>query len=327
MTGGYANGRHRSDRIGRMIRLSWLLIWVLPAWGGKLVTGTLSTTLIPHPLAYTVLLPDGYDPAGPALPLLLALHGGDGDRGFLSHQQPYIEQMWSTGKLPKMVVATPDAERSFYMDRKDGSQKWETVILFALVDHLREQYKVSRDRSGLFMYGISMGGMGALRMGLKHPERVGAVVGLEPGIDPALKWTDVKPTYRFWRSDALMESVFGKPLDEAYWEANNPANMAISNAAKIRDSGLGIYVDAGDEDMFHLEEAAEFLHRILYDHGIPHEYHLVHGADHLGASLPPRIQDGLGFLNRMMNPWKPTPLVTSTRKILEQQEKNYRSKY
>jgi hypothetical protein len=25
--------------------------------------------------------------------MLLALHGGDGDRGFLSRQQPYIEQM------------------------------------------------------------------------------------------------------------------------------------------------------------------------------------------------------------------------------------------
>ena len=56
---------------------------------------------------------------------------------------------------------------------------------------------------------------------------------------------------RFWRSDELMESVFGKPVDEAYWEANDPANMAITNAAKIRDSGLGIYMDAGDEDMFH----------------------------------------------------------------------------
>jgi S-formylglutathione hydrolase len=272
-------------------------------------------------------LPDGYDPAGPALPLLLALHGGGGDNGFLSHQQPFIEKMWTAGALPKMVVATPDADRSFYMDRKDGSQKWETAILFALVDHLRDQYKVSRDRSQLFLYGISMGGMGALRMGFKHPERVGAVVALEPGIDPALKWADVKPRNRFWRSDELMETMFGKPLDEAYWEANNPANMALTNGMKIRDSGLGIYFDAGDEDMFHLQEAAEFLHRILYDHGIPHEYHLVRGADHLGASLPPRIQDGMAFLNRLMNPWKPTPEVTSTRKLLERQEKDYKSKY
>lgn len=314
----------------RMTKHAWLSLLVacaLPAFGGKLETGSLPTPLLPHPMAYTVLLPDGYDPAGPALPLMLALHGGGGDNGFLKNQQAYFEKMWAAGTLPKMVIATPDADRSFYMDRKDGSQKWETAILFAFVDHMRDHYKVSRDRSQLFLYGISMGGMGGLRMAFKHPERVGAVVALEPGIDPALKWADVKPRNRFWRSDELMETIFGKPLDEAYWEANNPANMAIANAAKIRDSGLGIYIDAGDEDMFHLQEAAEFLHRILYDHGIPHEYHLVRGADHLGSSLPPRIEDGMAFLNRLLNPWKPTSLVTTTRKQLELQEKNYKSKY
>jgi S-formylglutathione hydrolase len=309
------------------MRLAFLLlICALSASRGKLVSGTLATPLLPHSLAYTVLLPDGYDAAG-ALPLLLALHGGDGDHGFLSHQQPIIEKMWTAGTLPKMVVATPDAGRSFYMDRKDGSEKWETAILFVLVDRLREQYKLSGDRSRLFVIGISMGGMGALRMGFRHPERVGAVVALEPGIDPALKWTDVKPRNRFWRSDELMESMFGRPVDEAFWEANNPPNMAIANAQSIRQSGLGIYLDAGDVDMFHLQEAAEFLHRILYDNGIAHEYHLIRGADHLGASLPPRIQDGLAFLTRMMNPWKPTPLVTTTRRLLERQESTYRSKY
>ena len=309
------------------MRLCVGLVVCSSLWGGKLVTGALPTQLIPHPLAYTVLLPDGYDPAGAPLPLLLALHGGDGDHDFLQHQQPYIEKMWAAGTLPKMIVATPNAERSFYMDRKDATEKWETAILFSLVDHLREQYRISRDRSGLFIYGISMGGMGALRMGLKHPERVGAVVALEPGIDPALKWTDVKPRNRFWRSDQLMESIFGNPVDESYWEANNPANMAISNAAKIRESAVAIYFDAGDEDMFHLQEAAEYLHRILYDHQIPHEYHLVRGADHLGSSLPPRIQDGLSFLSHVITPWPVTPVVTSTRKILQMQERTYRSKY
>ena len=95
-------------------------------------------------------------------------------------RRPTLSRCATAGTLPKMVVATPDAERSFYMDRKDGSQKWETVILFSLVDHLRHEYKISQDRSGLFLYGISMGGMGALRMGFKHPERVGAVVALSP---------------------------------------------------------------------------------------------------------------------------------------------------
>src|SRR5262249_6431902 len=150
----------KSDRICRMTKMVTATLWLACGtivWAGKLVNGTLSTPLIPQPLVYSVLLPDGYDAAGAKLPPLPCLPGGGGDNTFLATQQPYIEKMWAAGTLPKMVVVTPSAGRSFYMDRKDGSQKWETAILFALVDHIREQYAVSRDRSRLFLFGISMG--------------------------------------------------------------------------------------------------------------------------------------------------------------------------
>ncbi len=39
----------------------------------------------------------------------------------------------------------------------------------------------------------------------------------------------------------------------------------------------------------------EFLHRILFDAGLSHEYRLVRGADHLGETLGPRFQDAFGF--------------------------------
>ena len=29
------------------------------------------------------------------------------------------------------------------------------------------------------------------------------------------------------------------------------------------------------------------MHRVLYDNAIEHEYHLVHGADHVGAAAEP----------------------------------------
>jgi S-formylglutathione hydrolase len=34
---------------------------------------------------------------------------------------------------------------------------------------------------------------------------------------------------------------------------------------------FGHYFEVGDEDMFYLYEAAEYLHRILWDHKIQHE--------------------------------------------------------
>ena len=215
--------------------------------------------------------------------------------------------------LPDVVAVTPSVHRSFYMDYRDGSQKWETLLTGPFLEHLRKTYKVAGKP---YLFGISMGGMGALRMGFKYPERYAAVAALEPGIDPALKWSEVQPRHRFWRSEQLMETIFGKPFDAAYWEANNPATIANNDAERLRAAGLPVYLDCGDEDAFGLHEAAEFLHQVLWKKGVRHEYHLVYGADHGGRTIEPRSREGLEFLKRVMHPAGPDPAAEALRRKL-----------
>ena len=76
--------------------------------------------------------------------------------------------------------------------------------------------------------------------------------------------------------------------DSLHYRLHNPASIVNDNSANIRESNLKIYIDVGDKDCLNLHDGAEFLHRILWDHGIEHEYHLIHGADHVRvcASLP-----------------------------------------
>jgi len=114
-----------------------------------------------------------------------------------------------------------------------------------------------------------------------------------------------------------MQSIFGRPFDEAYWEANNPASICVANADKIRASGLEVYIDAGDLDSFNLHEATEFMHRIMWDYKIPHEYHLVRGADHVGRTIRPRATEALEFLTRVLNPPPADPEAEAVRKQLE----------
>jgi S-formylglutathione hydrolase len=289
----------------------------ISAEASQMVESRIETRLVPGPVEFNVLLPDGYDSIKEPLPLLLFLHGGGGDRRFLTRLRPAIDELWKAGTLPPMVIVTPSAARSFYMDYKDGSQKWESFIIGPFIEHLRQTYKVTRERKGTLLFGISMGGLGALRLAFKYPDKFQAVAALEPGIDPALKWSEVKPRNRFYRSDQLMESIFGKPFDAAYWEANNPASLAVARASSILAAGLSIYIDAGDEDAFNIHEGTEFLHRILWDKGIRHEYHLVRGADHVGRTIRPRTSEALGFLARVLNPPPPDPDAEALRKQLE----------
>jgi S-formylglutathione hydrolase len=111
----------------------------------------------------------------------------------------------------------------------------------------------------------------------------------------------VKNRNRFHYSDEFLERVFGKPF-AGNWEANNPASIVKSNADAIRQSRLQIYIECGDEDYLNLDEGTEFLHRSLWDLRIPHEYHSVRGADHLGRTIDQRSREGLIFLDRALHP-------------------------
>ena len=263
----------------------------------RVETIELTSNMVPSPVKVSVLLPDGYQ-ASQKLPLVLMLHGGGGDNRFLERMRPTVEAAWAAKELPPAVVATPAAGRSLYMDFKDGSQKWDTFVVRELVPELRRRYGLSSERSQTVLTGISMGGLGSLRLGFAHPEMFGGLAAMESGIEPALSFDDVKMRNRFQRDDRFFASIFGDPVDRAFWRKTNPANMVIDNRAAILASGLKIYIEVGDLDMFHLDEGVEFLHRVMWDHGVPHEYRLVHGADHSGLSIQPRMRDALRFLSQ-----------------------------
>ena len=117
--------------------------------GTRFIEAEMETDLVPSPAQYSVLLPDQVGSGAP-LPLLLFLHGGAGSRDFLRNMRGLIESSWERGVLPPMLVATPSAARGFYMDYRDGSQRWESFILGPLVDLLRKQYGCRTDAAGTF---------------------------------------------------------------------------------------------------------------------------------------------------------------------------------
>lgn len=297
------------------------------AAASELRNQTVEATLVPSPVEYAVLLPEGYEGAED-LPLVLALHGGNGDRSYLRRIRPIIDGLWEDELIAPMVFVTPTARsRGFYMDLYDKSEQWESFIRGPFLKHLRETYPVSRDPGKTFLTGISMGGMGSLRLAFKYPTEFGAVAALEPGIEPILAWGDMERRHRWWRADTLFHAAFGNPVDEEYWAANNPATMAKRNARAIRDAGIQIYLEAGDEDMFWLYEGTEFLHRILYDNKVPHEYHLVRGADHLGPSVNDRIRESLLFLSRVLEPQSLDPASKAVRQRLAPLKRGLKDHY
>jgi len=129
-----------------------------------------------------------------------------------------------------------------------------------------------------------------------------------------LDYADIEPRDRFWRSDELMKHAYGWPIDAAHWRANHPTAIAHDHPDELHASGLAIYLECGDEDSFGLHRGTEFLHRTLFDHGISHEYRLVRGADHAGATLPGRFRDAMLFLAKVLRPPPLDPALEALRK-------------
>lgn len=186
-----------------------------------------------------------------------------------------------------------------YMNLFDGSERWEDALCFGFLRHLQAAHGVS---SQVLLCGPSLGGAASLRLAFKHPQLFRGVAALAPGIQPAFELDAVDPSDVFWRGHISMDRAFGAPMNAAYWQANNPVALARDNAAHLLESGLAIYLECGDQDSFGLYRGAEFLHRVLFDQRVKHEYRLVHGADHVGATLPARFRDALGFLAKVIAP-------------------------
>ena len=87
-----------------------------------------------------------------------------------------------------------------------------------------------------------------------------------------------------------------------FGKANHPITIIKKDPSRLL--GLGIYLEVGDQDLFYIDQGTEFVHRVLFDAGISHEYRLVKGADHVGASLVPRSLDAFAFIGRQLNPPK-----------------------
>ncbi|TWU05166.1 putative esterase [Symmachiella macrocystis] len=272
---------------------------------GKLDQLKIKTTLVSNPATVDVLLPPGYEQASQPFPLFIWLHGGTSGKDVLgNHMRPFIEKAWATGDLVPCVVVAPVTGASFYIDWHDGTNQWDTFITGQMLNDMREQYHVIKDRTGTVIGGSSFGGQGTLRIAFRHPRMFAAAVSIAPGFPAVLKLEDWDISYFDAKVLADHGSRFGNPVDRAFWRSTHPPTMVIDNPKKLRESGLQLLIEVGDEDANGNFRSVELLHRLLFDAAIEHDYHLHRGAAHVGRSKEWRYPEVFRFITRALKPMK-----------------------
>jgi S-formylglutathione hydrolase FrmB len=251
---------------------------------------SLKSKILGKQVPYCTLLPPSYDADKDRhYPILYFLHGlGDNEQSFVrSGGWNLTEDLWEKHQLSEFLIVTPAGEASFYINSHDGHSRYEDFLLREFIPFIEHRYRITSDRAERGIGGISMGGYGALRLAFLHPELFGSVTAQSAALIerlPDFKPSDAQRSPRM----QVLGGVFGSPPDRAFWDRNNPLNIA--HTANL--AGLKIYFDCGSEDDFGFEAGAAALDKILTARHITHEFHIYPGrhdwsyfAEHLPAVL------------------------------------------
>lgn len=231
----------------------------------KLYSATLKTRTNVNVIIPTVLPPaDGltkrchefdefYETHG-KYPVLYLLHGTYGDEGDwvrYSRIEDYARQY-------NVVVVMPSCENSCYKNTTAGKD-YEVYITRELPKMIQWMFPVSKRREDTFIGGLSMGGGGAVRLGLSLQDIYGCTIGLS---------ADLGMTPRLIEDNEF--TVWSHAFDR-----EQPVKGTVFDSKWLADQAMGysgehtkLYIACGTEDFLYQENCNfhEYMNKIGFNH-------------------------------------------------------------
>ena len=221
-----------------------------------------------------ILIPEKKAPEG-GWPVLYLLHGYFGDYTdwlYMSNISRYVE-----GK--NLVIVMPDGANSYYANHPNGLQ-YHDYIVKDLVKRVEETFPVSKTKDKRYIAGLSMGGFGALSIGLSHPELFSKVIALSAVIDIH----EMKPNFNDSGRIYKFETLFG--------EAIKDTPLDIYHLAQKKNLQSLLIICGKDDFLF--EDNKKF-HDFLLSNKIDHTY-IEDEGDHNWEFWDKHIQTTLNFI-------------------------------
>jgi S-formylglutathione hydrolase FrmB len=206
-----------------------------------------SSRALHRTVPFSFFLPEGENVGPPPYPALLQLHGAYDTYHSWLHRSKlavYLE------RLP-FVVIMPNGELSGWSNWRLATEPFEDFILQDLLPACERFFPIRPGRWAIG--GLSMGGYGALRLGLKYPDRFASIYAHSSAFwgEGPNKFTEFPPEVS--AEDRVDADVYTQ-ADRALGLPNRPV--------------LGF--DCGVDDP--LIEQNRAFHQHLNELGYPHEY-------------------------------------------------------
>ncbi len=250
----------------------------------------LASKLMAREMSYRVVLPANYDPANQATayPTIYLLHGLTGNFANWTDRTKVEEYALKSN----FIIVTPDGGNGWYTDSvSNTNDRFESYIVKELIPEIEKKYRTKADRAHRIVAGLSMGGYGALKFGLKYPEMFW-LAGSFSGAIGAAEFTEKS------------SGAIGKSLDAIYGIEGSEGRAANDVFKLIRDitpeklkAVPFLYVSCGNED-FLINNNRDFM-KLLVEKRVPHEYR-QHPGVHDWVFWDDQIREFLSVAERRM---------------------------
>lgn len=134
--------------------------------------------------AVSVYLPPNYQNNNQRYPVIYFLHGFMGDNKMMAMMSGLLDYAIANNKIKPFIMVIPDekttCQGSFYSNSGVFGD-WEDFTAFDLVYYMDENYRTIPKKESRGITGHSMGGYGALKIAMHHPDIFSTVYAISPG--------------------------------------------------------------------------------------------------------------------------------------------------
>ncbi|MBE5800696.1 MAG: esterase family protein [Clostridiales bacterium] len=199
------------------------------------------------------------------LPCLYLLHGLSDDHTMWMRQTrlEYYARKYRT------AIVMPAVNRSFYTDMVMGA-KYFTFVSEELPQVMETYFPISSERKDRFAAGLSMGGYGAMKLGLRCPDRYAAIASFSGALEMEKSWQDERRDASFRKE---LDYTFGG--EKAMKNSDNNLARLARRLCKTPEDAPRFYVACGTED-FLFEANNNFIKS--FGKKLNMEYHTEPGA-------------------------------------------------
>ena len=253
-----------------------MILWigfVLPAWAsvGECLKPADTTQVIVLTSTCSLLFPPPVQ--NTPLPLIVFLHGL-GDSALEMAASPpllWLQGQMGDGTFPMSYVLVLEGEKGYWTDWLDGAVEhtYEQLVLDT-VEEVVNGYPIDVEKTAVV--GVSMGGFGALSIGLRHPEVFSAMIALSP--------TDMELAVQAQPRRPLYTQIYGEPIHLPYVSARNPRELIIRGAGQ--GQLLAWVYGTAEPDKFRL--GGERLQRVAEVNELYYQQRIVQGGTHSAAT-------------------------------------------